>query len=235
MNTGRSASDAHKERIIAAAAKLLAEGGREAVSTRVVSEAAGVQAPTIYRLFGDKQGLLDAVMTHGLTTYVTSKSKADQKPTADPINELRAGWDQHVDFGLANPALYALIYSELRPGAPPPAAVAGAEVLAKKIRRVAEAGRLRVDEERAAQLFHAAGSGITLTLIAMPEDRRDLSLSDLAREAAIASITTDVPATATPGPVGAAVALRAVLSQTTALTTNERFLLQEWLERIARG
>ena len=233
MNTGRSASDTHKERIVAAAARLLAEGGREAVSTRAVSDAAGVQAPTIYRLFGDKQGLLDAVMTHGLTTYVNSK--IDRKPTADPIDDLRAGWDQHVDFGLANPALYALIYNELRPGAPPPAAVAGAEVLAKKIRRIAEVGRLRVDEERAVHLFHAAGSGITLTLIAMPEDRRDLTLATLAREAAISAITTDAPATATPGPVGAAVALRAVLPQTSVLTTPERSLLHEWLDRIARG
>lgn len=232
MDAGRSASDTHRERIVAAAARLLAEGGREAVSTRAVSEAAGVQAPTIYRLFGDKQGLLDTVMTHGLTTYVTSK--ADRKPTADPVNDLRAGWNQHVAFGLANPALYALIYSELRPGAPPPAAVAGAEVLAKKIRRVAEAGRLRVDEERAAQLFHAAGSGITLTLIAMPEDHRDPALSDLAREAAVAAITTDAPAAATPGPVGAAVALRAALPQTSALSASELGLLREWLERIAR-
>ncbi len=233
MNTSRSASDTHRERIVAAAARLLAEGGREAVSTRAVSEAAGVQAPTIYRLFGDKQGLLNAVMTHGLTTYVSRK--ANQQPTADPIDDLRAGWDQHVDFGLANPALYALIYGELRPGAPPPAALAGAKILADKIHRIAEAGRLRVDEERAAQLFHAAGSGITLTLIAMPEDRRDLALSDLAREATIAAITTDAPAAATPGPVGAAVALSAVLSQTSALTTHERSLLREWLDRITRG
>jgi hypothetical protein len=34
---------------VQAAARLLAEGGREAVSTRAVAAAAGVQAPTIYR------------------------------------------------------------------------------------------------------------------------------------------------------------------------------------------
>lgn len=233
MDAVRPAQETHRERIIAAAARLLAEGGREAVSTRAVSEAAGVQAPTIYRLFGDKRGLLEAVMTHGFATYVDSK--VDREPVADPVDDLRAGWDQHVAFGLAQPALYALIYGELRPGKPPPAALAGAAVLARKIRRVAEAGRLRIDEERAAQLFHAAGSGVTLTLIATPADRRDPALSGLAREAAVAAITTDAPVMATPGPVGAAVALRAALPQTAALTTNERSLLQEWLERIAKG
>lgn len=204
--------------------------GREAVSTRGVSAAAGVQAPTIYRLFGDKQGLLDAVATHGLTTFVSSK--AGVKPSDDPVEDLRAGWDRHVSFGLANPALYALIYGDPRPGTPSPAAVAAAAILAGHIRRIAEVGRLRVGEERAAQLVHAAGSGTTLTLIALPEGRRDPALSDMAREALIAAITTDAPAPSAPGPVAAAVALRALLPQTSALTVHERELLQEWLDRI---
>jgi AcrR family transcriptional regulator len=220
-----------RERILAAAARLLAEGGREAVSTRAVSAAAGVQAPTIYRLFGDKQGLLDAVAADGFAAYLNSKTGLE--PTADPVEDLRVGWDLHVGFGLANPAVYSLMYSEPRPGTSSPAAVAAAEVLAKHIRRIAEAGRLRVSEERAAHLVHAAGSGTTMTLIAMPADRRDLALSELAREAVIAAITTGAPAPAPPGPVSAAVALRAVLPQTTALTDQERGLMQEWLDRIA--
>ena len=71
MNAGRTAAaDNTRARIVAAAAGLLTKGGREAVSTRAVSAAAGVQAPTIYRLFGDKQGLLEAVASHGFTTYL---------------------------------------------------------------------------------------------------------------------------------------------------------------------
>ena len=224
-------ADTTRDRIIDAAAGLLTEGGREAVSTRAVSAAASVQPPTIYRLFGDKQGLLDAVATYGFMTYLNSKT--DVEPSADPIEGLRAGWDLHVGFGLANPALYSLMYGEPRPGASPPAAVAAAAVLGGKIHRIAAAGRLRVGEDRAARLVHAAGCGTTLTLIAMPEDGRDAALSDVAREAVIAAITTDAPTAATSGPVGAAVALRAVLPQAAALTTRERGLLQEWLDRIA--
>jgi AcrR family transcriptional regulator len=233
MNTGRSAAaDNTRERIVAAAAGLLAEGGREAVSTRAVSAAAGVQAPTIYRLFGDKQGLLDAVAAHGFAAYLNEKT--DLTPSGDPVEDLRTGWDLNIGFGLANPALYALMYGEPRPDATPPAALAAAEVLAAHIHRIAEAGRLRVDEERAAQLVHAVGGGTALALIATPEDRRDLTVSDLAREAVIAAIITDAPALAVPGPAGAAVALRAVLPQTSALSANERSLLKEWLDRIAR-
>jgi AcrR family transcriptional regulator len=225
-----AAGDGPRERILAATAKLLTEGGREAVSTRAVGAAAGVQAPTIYRLFGDKQGLLDAAAAAGFTAYLNSKTGLE--PTADPVEDLRAGWDLHVGFGLANPALYLLMYGEPRHGAAPPAAVAGAEILAAHIRRIAEAGRLRVSEERAAHLVHATGRGMTITLIAMPADRRDPALSPMAREAVIAAITTDTPAPASPGPVSAAVALRAVLPQTTALTDREQGLLREWLDRI---
>ncbi|MFI7149965.1 TetR/AcrR family transcriptional regulator [Nonomuraea sp. NPDC050022] len=220
-----------RERILGATAKLLAEGGREAVSTRAVGAAAGVQAPTIYRLFGDMRGLLDAVAAEGFAAYLSSKTGREH--IADPVEDLRAGWDLHIGFGLANPALYLLMNEPRLGAAAPPAAVAGEEVLAAHIRRIAEAGRLRVSEERAAHLVQAAGLGTTVTLITMPADRRDPELSVLAREAVIAAITTDAPAAVSPGPVTAAVTLRAVLPGTTVLTEPEQRLLEEWLDRIA--
>ncbi|GAA2393717.1 TetR/AcrR family transcriptional regulator [Nonomuraea africana] len=222
-----------RDRIIAAASALLAEGGREAISTRAVSTAANVQAPTIYRIFGDKSGLLDAVAGHGFQEYLRSKTSLGESD--DPVEDLRHGWDLHVGFGLANPALYTLIYGEPRPGIESPAARAAAEVLAKQVRRIALAGRLRVSEERAAHMIHSAGCGTTLTLIAIPEERRDPGLSAMSREAVIAAVTTGAPQS-TPAdaqPVNRAVALRALLPQVTVLTDAERTLLAEWLDRIA--
>lgn len=221
----------NRDRIIEAAIALLGEGGRDAVSTRAVSAAAGVQAPAIYRIFGDKQGLLDAVASHGFDLYLRDKTALPS--TDDPVADLRRGWDLHIGFGLANPALYSLIYGDQRPGVEPPAARQAATILAGIINRVAAAGRLRVTEERAALLVHAAGRGTTLTLISLPEDRRDPSLSVTARESIIATVTTDPPPDAEPGPVASAVAMRAVLPQATALTNPERELLAEWLDRIA--
>jgi AcrR family transcriptional regulator len=223
----------NRERIIDAATALLAEGGRDAVSTRAVSAAAGVQAPAIYRVFGDKQGLLDAVASHGFELYL--RSKKSNPSTDDPVADLRRGWDLHIGFGLANPALYSLIYGDLRPGGEPPAARQATEILAGMIHRIAEAGRLSMTEERATVLVEAAGRGMTLTLISLPEERRDLSLSSVARESVIATITTDPTSGGADreGPVATAVALRAVLPQTTALSTPERALLADWLDRIA--
>jgi len=232
VGTSRDATrDLTRSRIIAVATELLATGGRDAVTTRAVTAAAGVQAPTLYRLFGDKAGLLAAVAEHGFVEYLTDK--LPPRHGIDPVDALRAGWDLHVGFGLANPALYSLMFGEPRPGASPPAAEAAFDVLRSHVRLLAEAGRLRLGEEQAVQLLHATGSGIVLALLAMPADRRDPTLSALARETCLATVATDVPALRTSGAVGAAVALRAALPDVTSLSDAERGLLRDWLDRVA--
>lgn len=227
-----------KQRIVRAALDLLNAGGREAVSTRAVSAAAGVQPPTIYRQFGDMRGLLDAVASHGFAAYL--HAKADGARAGDPVEELRRGWDRHVAFGLDNPALYVLMYGDPRPGVTSSGARAAAAILHELVRRVAAAGRLRIAVKEAAQLLHAAGRGVTLTLIAAAPEERDATLAARAREAVLAAVTTAAPAERHP-PAGTgaaivhAIALRAAPpAVTAALTPAERLLLDEWLDRIAR-
>jgi AcrR family transcriptional regulator len=219
-----------RERIIEAAAALLTEGGREAVSTRAVGAAAGVQAPTIYRLFGDKQGLLDAVASHGFSTYL--RGKATLEHSDDPVDDLRRGWDLHVGFGVENPAYYTLIYGEPHPGVRSPAAREAADILAGQVRRIAEAGRLRVSEERAAHLIHSAGAGMTFELISLLPEQRDPALSAMARESVIAAVTTNAPA-GNDGVAANAIALRTALPRLAGLSAAERALLDEWLSRIS--
>jgi AcrR family transcriptional regulator len=223
-------ADGPRARIVEAAARLLEEGGEDAVSTRAVSAAAGVQAPTIYRLFGDKQGLLDAVVTHGFETYLAEKTVREAGD--DPVADLRTGWDVHIGLALERPALYTLMYGRPRGNGHSPAARAAFAVLAALVRRIAAAGRLRVGEERAVGLLHAAGSGVALSLIAVPAAERDPGLSDAAREAVLTAITTDASVVPEAGPVPAAVSLRAALDDVDVLTDAERALLREWLDRI---
>jgi hypothetical protein len=71
------------------------------------------------------------------------------------------------------------------------------------------------------------------SLLATDKDRRDPHLSALAREAVIAAVTTEAATIEASGPAAAAIALRARLPQTTALSKAERQLLAEWLQRIA--
>jgi AcrR family transcriptional regulator len=228
-----TARDRARAQLVEVAANLLATRGPDAVTTRSVALAAGVQAPTIYRLFGDKGGLLDAVVEHGFATYLTSKPPVGTD--ADPIVGLRAGWELHVGFGLANPELFRLMLTTLRTPDGQAIAAAGAEVLRARLHRVAEAGRLRVTEQRAVDLIRAAGTGVVFTLIDQPEAERDEALADTAWESVCAAILTDPAAAAVPGPAAAAVTLRAALPDLTTLTPAERALLADWLDRIAEG
>ena len=93
----------------------------------------------------------------------------------DPIEDLKAGWDLAVEFGLANPALFTLMYSG--PSRNTSAAFqAGMEILMGRIRRLAAGGWLRVDEDLAAMIIHATARGAVLTWLSWPEERRDPAL-----------------------------------------------------------
>ncbi len=222
-----------RDRIIAAAVDLLARGGREALTTRAVAAAAGVQAPAIYRLFGDKRGLVDAVAEHGFAAYV--RRKRSDGPEADPVQNLRIGWDLHVGFGLANPAIFAAMYGDPRPGAASPAAVRALAMLGERMRSLALAGRLRVDERRAAEMVRAAACGVVFILLEMPAEARDAGLSEATREAVIAAITTEAAPPEQPSLAPVAATLRALLPGAEGLTEGERHLLAEWLDRMVRA
>jgi AcrR family transcriptional regulator len=227
-----SSRDRTRTQLVEVAAELLATGGADAVTTRSVALAAGVQAPTIYRLFGDKSGLLDAVAVHGFASYVARKHLDN---TGDPVAGLRAGWELHVGFGLANPELFRLMHTALRTPDGRAAAARGIGVLQARVHRVAEAGRLRVTERRAVELIRAASTGVVLTLIDQAEDERDDTLADTAWESVCAAILVEETTAAVTGPAAAAVTLRAALPGLKALTAAERALLGDWLDRIAES
>ncbi len=225
-----SSRDRTRAQLVEVATQLLASGGPDAVTTRSVALAAGVQAPTIYRLFGDKGGLLNAVAEHGFADYVARKPPVGAD--GDPVQSLRAGWELHVGFGLANPELFRLMHAARQTSDGRTAAGAGLAVLQARVHRVAEAGRLRVTERRAVELIAAAGTGVVFTLIDQAGDERDDALAHTAWEAVCSAILTDESAAAVPGPAAAAVTLRAALPDLQALTSAERALLSDWLDRI---
>ncbi|MEU8632045.1 TetR/AcrR family transcriptional regulator [Amycolatopsis sp. NPDC048633] len=210
MTKSRSETRAH---IVETAARLLDDEGAAALTIRAVAHAAGLQAPALYRFFEDKDALLDAVAEHVFTAYVTGKTAADG---GDPVADLRAGWDAHIGFGLANTALFGLLVT---PGRTSPAAEAGLAVLRARVHRIAETGRLRVPEPLAVELVHAAGTGAVLTLLARPPQDRGLGLAEAMFEAVLGRILTDAPAPPDASP------------ELAKLTGAERALLAEWLDR----
>ncbi|MER5439873.1 TetR/AcrR family transcriptional regulator [Streptomyces sp. NPDC002790] len=239
----RDTADSPRTRIVEAAVELLERGGPDAVSTRAVAAAAGMQPPAIYRLFGDKDGLLEAVAEHGYDQFLESKRAHLDPAPQDPVEELRRGWDMVVEFGVSRPELYAVMNRSTGREADV-AHHAGLEILHGRVRRLAAAGWLRVDEELAAQIIQATGQGAVITWQATPAERRDPALLTVLRESMIAAVTRAEPvfSAAESGPAPAARALRAALpdrdtgtgtGKVDVLSEAEQSLLREWLTRLA--
>jgi AcrR family transcriptional regulator len=225
---------ATRTRIVDVAARLLTVEGPTAVTTRAVAEGAGVQAPTIYRLFGDKDGLLEAVAEHVMGAFVSAKTAKEAAAVAadsDALDDLATSWRSQIDFGLANPAVFRMLSdpSRIRRS---PAAQSGQRVLESRVHRVAATGRLRVSEQRAVGLIQSAGVGVIQVLLATAPEHRDPGLADSIYDAVLAQILTDAPAHGGDGSTATVVAFRALAPGLEALTAAERELLAEWLDRV---
>ena len=107
--------------VLAATEALLLEGGVEAVSIRRVSSRCGYSAPTIYHHFGDKTGLIDAVLErrfHRMLELMGEIPRGD-----DAALYLREMSIAFLRFALANPDHYRLL-TVTRAGAVPSAELA---------------------------------------------------------------------------------------------------------------
>jgi AcrR family transcriptional regulator len=220
-----------------AAAELLRTGGIKAVSTRAVASAAGVHPPVIYREFGGKDELLDAVSHFVLKGYLRDKRRGLLRASDETLEDLRQLFDTYIEFGLTQPDAYVLTFVHSRPGTPSSGAAETIKLLEQIIARLGEEGRLRMSVERATLLVHSAGVGAVLTLISIPPEERDMQVPVVARDAVLAGIINDKkPAAAKSSPLTAfAVALREAVRRgdRTSLTSAERSLLLEWLVRLS--
>ena len=170
--------------LVDAAAEIIARRGVEAASTREIYARAGVKAPTLYHHFGDKQGLLDAVVTDAFERYLAAKRAL---PAAgDAAAAIRQGWDLHVSFARGNPSLYRLMWPAGQADLPAAAAQSARELQAG-FARLAERGALRpgVTPRHAARALSAALSGVTAAITRDPADPGNDVLSATVRDAVI--------------------------------------------------
>ena len=216
-----------RTRLLEAAADLIAAAPGEDFSLRAVCDAAGVKMPTLYHFFGNKQGLIEAVVQRGFDMYLSAKSSTES--SGDPIQDLRLGWDAHVAFGLENPGFYTLMYGKVRPGYSPEAQSKPTEILRGLTRRAEQEGRLVVGHEQAAAHVLATNIGVTLRLII--QGRHDPDLSAGVREGVLAAITGTGQSEPGGERLGHAVIERAA-AHPEILGETETQLLIQWLGRL---
>lgn len=105
--------------ILAAAERLLIETGDEAaVSIRAVAKAVGVTPPSIYLHFADKTELIFSVCQVHWTRFDDHLAAATAG-VEDPVDRLRACGRAYLEFGLANPEHYRVLFMSKPTELPP--------------------------------------------------------------------------------------------------------------------
>ncbi|WP_046469836.1 TetR/AcrR family transcriptional regulator [Allosalinactinospora lopnorensis] len=101
-----------RDRLVAAASDLLAEGGTGAVTLRGVGERAGVSRTAPYRHFRDKDDLLAAVAAAAFQQLYQDMATAVAAAPSPVPEALRRACRAYVRFGLSWPEHYRLIFHE---------------------------------------------------------------------------------------------------------------------------
>ncbi|RTL72814.1 MAG: TetR/AcrR family transcriptional regulator [Hyphomicrobiales bacterium] len=173
-----------EDEILSAAAVLLEREGAEAVTTRAVCQAAGVTAPTLYHHFGDKDGLLRAVVARGVAQFMMLKRANRQ--TRDPIADLRRGWDGWIAFAIERPNLFRLMVESTRRD--PSSSQEAYAIMRAIVERLHQEQRLKTDVETAARTIWAASNGV-LTLFMQGTSPKDIKpTSDILFDALMAKL-----------------------------------------------
>jgi AcrR family transcriptional regulator len=144
--------------IIDAAAQMLADEGEAGLSVRRVAQQVGASTMVVYTHFGDKDGMIDAVLEHAFGGFAAALGGVSE---ADPWVHLRALGYAYRGFAVAHPAAYRLLFGRLTPSRTIPASAGRAfESLTRTIARcMAALDRPARDIEPAAISVWAATHG----------------------------------------------------------------------------
>ena len=166
--------EALRRTILDAAGELFVEGGYEGFSLRRLAERIGYTPTTIYLYFADKDALLLEVVHQGFASF-GERLRAAYGSSTDPVQRVEAMGRAYVDFGLAHPASYRLMFLE-RSDLLLRASAAGGEpairsfgVLQQAAAELVASGRVRTtDPQVLAQTLWAGVHGIVALAIATP-------------------------------------------------------------------
>ena len=103
------------EDIVAGALALIErEGTNEAVTLRAVAREVGIAAPSIYAHFPDRDAIVLAVVARVFDELAVAIEAGLAAAGGDLVDRLVAGCEGYVDFGLAHPSRYRVLFSPER-------------------------------------------------------------------------------------------------------------------------
>jgi AcrR family transcriptional regulator len=104
-----------RQALLAAAESELAEVGIERFSIRSVAKRAGVSHAAPAHHFRDAAGLLTALAAEGFRRFLQTQRARQAEAAAQPHEQIVAAGLGYIDFALAYPALFHLMFISSRP------------------------------------------------------------------------------------------------------------------------
>jgi AcrR family transcriptional regulator len=163
--------------ILAATEQMLLEtGSAQAVSIRGVADAVGVTPPSIYRHFADKDRLIFEVCARHFTA-LEDHIVAATAGVEDPVDRLAVMGRAYIEFGVANPEPYRIMFMTRADRAPVEfqgevlVDSACFDLLTASVQECIDAGRFRPEHTDAYRLslgFWARVHGLTSLLVSKP-------------------------------------------------------------------
>jgi AcrR family transcriptional regulator len=151
-----------------------------------------VQAPTLYHHFGDRAGLIRAVVDRAFEEYFARK-EVPGPAGLTPEQEVAAGWDGHVAFARAYPGLYPAMYPIS--GRQSSNLERSSALLRAGLDRLASEGALQpgITPELAHSALSAALRGVAHAVAAAPNSPDNERVSATVRDALISKLITQHP------------------------------------------
>lgn len=112
--------EASRAEILRAAWEIVGRDGVSALTLRELAAAVGMRAPSLYSHFPSKLAIYDALFADGYREFLQILPPLEPPP-ADPDGALRQFFHDYMDFCLAAPARYQLLFQRPVPNFEPSA------------------------------------------------------------------------------------------------------------------
>lgn len=181
-----------RERIFRAAASLVAEGGPSAASARAICSKARITAPTLYRHFGDLNGLYGELLS---LMYIPEAQAHPGREFSDPLGMIEYMWDCCVGTAIRSPGLVDLKNQLAATGNTPPSMMQFYKRLETSFEELDRRQTLKQPPRIAAAMYWAAALGIARMIASSRHGAPECSpvAGEALREAVLEAILRTTP------------------------------------------
>ena len=173
MGRPKQHDDATRDALLAAAERLVEQGGTSALSVRAVADEIGASTRAVYSTFGSKEGLLGALAKRSFD--MLRDAIAELPHTNDPARDLvQAALTVFRPMAVEHPSLFRIAFLRAAPDIEmgsdvTDAARSGYELLTQRVQRLGDADLLGGrDVQDATREFNALCFGMAVTELLNP-------------------------------------------------------------------